>query len=533
MRYLRFAVFFLMAVLIVISCGEISNASNINPQELDNFKGIRSLREGLQRSKNIVKAASFDSYYTFIETKSTGGNFGNPKLASDFINICKALGGKMLVQHKVGEDSLTGQPIMKWVPPNIERNIDYFFVSKKDNGFFDLIKNKGTCFVDNKKLFTIVSSTTYTGGFALTSRALLLKSYTPQRPIFKNVAVSSGLLKGNHGKLEVWIAGDNPIEMSNNVWKLHSITTGFMHRCAKTGGRFVVLKEITPNKYKDFSQNWDAFVKEIYPEDKTTIASYFLKPVSYIPRTHEYVIVNDIAPISPYGSGTTILCCKLDNNHNRILRLVGRYNIVGDVDIHYVYDEDVDFSRLKIEGESVLKTPSLVRQRKVYNTPQPLSGNTEGSVQPNNTPLPLNQLSQAFAKVKTEIIAVKVSAAKENVIEKQGALTYYGIYNGRDGNCDLVSVIKKFRNHSDIYNYKICGSRIAESAKTGIITLPKDIWPTVKKIADQAYSYGSTRGESHGYTIIATRLNGIQEKNIVEVKIMKGIKLIEIKRYSY
>ena len=149
----------------------------------------------------------------------------------------------------------------------------------------------------------------------------------------------------------------------------------------------------------------------------------------------------------------------------------------------------------------------------------------EGS---NNRPNSVPQLiMKAQSQAIPDILALK-TASGIDTFKKVGAYTFRGTYNGKDGNCDLVSVIKYTNGFSttDIINYKICNGQIVEKEPTGVESVPSDVKALIPKVAKLAQLHGRAEMEGNGYRVIANAVRD-EKQCAVEVKVLKEIKLVK------
>jgi len=127
-----------------------------------------------------------------------------------------------------------------------------------------------------------------------------------------------------------------------------------------------------------------------------------------------------------------------------------------------------------------------------------------------------------------DIIAIKSSKGGD-VIKKVGSTVYRGIFNGREGNCEYVSVLTYTQGlpGDTIINYKICNGQIIEKEPTGVESVPSDVKALIPKVAKLAQLHGKAEMEGNGgYRVIANAVRD-EKQCAVEVKVLKGIKLVK------
>lgn len=133
-----------------------------------------------------------------------------------------------------------------------------------------------------------------------------------------------------------------------------------------------------------------------------------------------------------------------------------------------------------------------------------------------------------------EQLALDVAARKTNVLKVSGVQQYTGLYNGTDSNgCDLVTIEKNWdstlpKPRIDTSNYRVCNGKISNISDTMVENAPKGIDPFIKLVAKVAQKKGSAEMDYQGYQLKAQALRD-KDKCRVEVKILKGINLIEIR----
>ncbi|GAB6075310.1 hypothetical protein [Desulfurobacterium crinifex] len=126
-----------------------------------------------------------------------------------------------------------------------------------------------------------------------------------------------------------------------------------------------------------------------------------------------------------------------------------------------------------------------------------------------------------------DIIAIKTSK-RGDLIKKVGSIVYRGTFNGKERNCEYVSVLTYTQGlpGDTIINYKICNGQIVEKEPTGVESVPSDVKALIPKVAKLAQLHGRAEMEGNGgYRIIANAVRD-EKQCAVEVKILKGIKLV-------
>jgi len=136
-----------------------------------------------------------------------------------------------------------------------------------------------------------------------------------------------------------------------------------------------------------------------------------------------------------------------------------------------------------------------------------------------------------FPSMPEDIVALSTAIDKIDTVKKISGKVYKGIYNGSEGNCDLVSVIEyvpTFENIADTLNYKICNGEIIQREPTTLNDLvTEEVEKLIPQAAKMAQRYGSAVIQaSSGYIIRAKAIRDERECN-VEVKVMHGIKLVD------
>lgn len=127
-----------------------------------------------------------------------------------------------------------------------------------------------------------------------------------------------------------------------------------------------------------------------------------------------------------------------------------------------------------------------------------------------------------------DIIAIRTSQ-NGDIIKKVGSTVYRGIFNGREGNCEHVSVLTYTQGlpGDTIINYKICNGQIVEKEPTGVESVPSDVKALIPKVAKLAQLHGRAEMEGNGgYKVIANAVRD-EKQCAVEVKVLKGIKLVK------
>jgi hypothetical protein len=131
-----------------------------------------------------------------------------------------------------------------------------------------------------------------------------------------------------------------------------------------------------------------------------------------------------------------------------------------------------------------------------------------------------------------ESVALETALSKGPVTRDDRTKLYEGIYNGRQGACDLVTVKVKWfpdrpqAGRADILNYRICDGRVipmGESSPTEY-GIPEGIEEFARSIARQAQQYGRASGDYQGFKVLGSAVRS-QDKCAVEVKIMRNGKL--------
>jgi hypothetical protein len=127
-----------------------------------------------------------------------------------------------------------------------------------------------------------------------------------------------------------------------------------------------------------------------------------------------------------------------------------------------------------------------------------------------------------------DIIAIRTSKGGD-IIKKVGSVVYRGIFNGREGNCEYVSVLTYTQGlpGDTIINYKICNGQVVEKEPTGVESVPSDVKALIQKVAKLAQLHGRAEMEGNGgYRVIASAVRD-ERQCAVEVKVLNGIKLVK------
>ncbi len=152
------------------------------------------------------------------------------------------------------------------------------------------------------------------------------------------------------------------------------------------------------------------------------------------------------------------------------------------------------------------------------------------------SPLSKKKVAQSNTTRNTQEVqfALDIAARRANSVKLNGSQELTGIFNGTDAEgCSMVTIEKNWdinntkRPRLDTFNYRVCNGQVAIATETPLERPPKEIERVIASTARTAQRYGG-RNESEfmGYTVTATPLRD-RDKCLVEVKILKGINLIE------
>ncbi len=150
----------------------------------------------------------------------------------------------------------------------------------------------------------------------------------------------------------------------------------------------------------------------------------------------------------------------------------------------------------------------------------------------NQSYLPQSTSQESASIINDDTMIVKnVAMTKGPFSKKQGALNYFGTYNGVDNEgCGLVSVTKsvdRIKNSQDVFNYKYCNGVVMALGETGLPGIPRksELEPIINSVKTSCKQYGAFGTQYNENTIVSCRSLDINHCNL-EITIMQDNKLL-------
>lgn len=150
----------------------------------------------------------------------------------------------------------------------------------------------------------------------------------------------------------------------------------------------------------------------------------------------------------------------------------------------------------------------------------------------NQSHLPQSTSQESASVVNDDTMIVKnVAMIKGPFSKKQGALNYFGSYNGVDNQgCDLVSVTKsvdRIKNSQDVFNYKYCNGAVIALGETGLPGIPhkSELEAIINSVKASCKQYGAFGSQYNENTIVSCKSLDINHCNL-EITIMQNNKLL-------